>query len=106
MPKPETASGYVPCACRDCMELAITDHGEPVLCSDCEEAGCEAGVEQECQSPNAYGCGENEPEHTKDADCTLDVDMQCIVCGVSHSSECPQCHGRGFHRPNCPEFNS
>jgi hypothetical protein len=43
------------------MEIAITDHGEPALCSDCQAAGCEAGAEQECQSPNAYGCGENDP---------------------------------------------
>lgn len=46
--------GYVPCACRDCMEIAIGKRGE-ALCSECEEAGCEAG-EGECQRDDAYGC--------------------------------------------------
>jgi hypothetical protein len=55
-------SGYVACACRDCMETAITSDGKLALCSDCEEAGCEAGAEKECCSPHAYGCGENEPQ--------------------------------------------
>ena len=48
-------SGYVSCACRDCMEIAITTSGEPALCSGCQEAGCEAGAEKECQAPGAYG---------------------------------------------------
>lgn len=55
---PTLDSGYRNCACRDCFEIAI---GEPgALCSECEEAGCEAGTEQECQAPNAYGQGEDE----------------------------------------------
>ena len=46
-------SGYIPCGCRDCMEIAI---GEPgALCWECEEAGCEAGAEGECSAPGAYG---------------------------------------------------
>ena len=54
-------SSYTDCACRDCFEIAI---GEPrqALCSQCEEAGCEAGAEAECQSPNAYGMGDEEEE--------------------------------------------
>lgn len=44
-------SGYRPCACRDCFEIAI---GEPgALCHACEDAGC-AG-DRECQAAGAYG---------------------------------------------------
>ena len=60
-------NGYRPCACRDCMEIAI---GEPgALCHECKEAGCtpcdcvdpDRGCEHgECQSPTAYGCDELE----------------------------------------------
>jgi hypothetical protein len=61
MPERKIISGYVPCACRDCMEVAITDHGEPALCSRCQEAGCEAGVEKECRVPDwVYGGDEVE----------------------------------------------
>lgn len=43
--------GYVPCACRDCLETAIGEPGalcgEPgALCGECEDAGCE--LEREC----------------------------------------------------------
>lgn len=45
-------TGYQPCGCRDCMELAI---GEPgVLCCECDEAGCEH--DQECQVEFAFRC--------------------------------------------------
>lgn len=37
--KPDAPSGYVPCGCRDCMEIAIGQPGE--MCNECEEAGCE-----------------------------------------------------------------
>lgn len=46
--------GYVPCACRDCMNVAIGRRGK-AMCDDCLEAGCEYG-EHECSSPYAYGC--------------------------------------------------
>lgn len=48
-------SGYVSCACRDCMEIAIMTDGKPALCSDCAEAGCEAGAEKECQASGTCG---------------------------------------------------
>jgi hypothetical protein len=51
--------GYTDCACRDCFEIAIGVSGE-ALCSGCEEAGCEAGENQECQAPGAYGADEEE----------------------------------------------
>lgn len=43
------SSGYTPCACRDCMETAISDDwAVPALCWECEEAGCDADGESEC----------------------------------------------------------
>ena len=52
---PARTIGYVGCACRDCMEIAIGSiHA---LCSACETAGCEA-VFGECKAPAAYGCSE------------------------------------------------
>jgi hypothetical protein len=42
--------------------------------------------------------------HEQDSDCApFLVDEQCTVCGVTHSNECPECHGRGFHKPKCPD---
>lgn len=43
-----TMSGYKPCACRDCFETAIGDEGEPALCHECEDAGCDCDGEHEC----------------------------------------------------------
>lgn len=57
-------SGYRPCACRDCMEIAIGDDG--ALCWECQEAGCEGG-ETECCAPGAYAEGEETPTPTEDA---------------------------------------
>lgn len=56
-------SGYIPCACRDCMDIAI---GEPgALCNECQDASCIPIVEwrepiqfassYECQRDDAYG---------------------------------------------------
>ena len=50
------APGYVPCACRDCCEIAIGKPG--ALCHECDDAGC--APERECQAADAYG-GEAEP---------------------------------------------
>ena len=41
--------------------------------------------------------------HEKDSDCTVGEDGQCSVCGVTHTNECPECHGRGFHTTECPD---
>ncbi len=55
--------GYCGCACRDCFEIAISAAGEPALCWECEEAGCDAEGESECCRSDAYGCDEeNESE--------------------------------------------
>ena len=53
-------SGYVPCACRDCMEIAIQGSEKKAYCVACEAAGCPdyqgvPGMSQECQAPGAYG---------------------------------------------------
>ncbi len=65
------ASGYRDCACRDCFEIAIGEEG--ALCSECEEAGCEAGAEKECEAPGAYG---------------VDVDCSCSRGGSAMFCEC------------------
>jgi hypothetical protein len=40
--------------------------------------------------------------HTKDSDCTIDTETLCCnVCGVEHGDVCPDCGGRGFHKPTC-----
>lgn len=52
-------SGYSDCACRDCFDIAISDDiAQPDLCGDCEEAGCDAEGEEDCQRADAYGDGE------------------------------------------------
>lgn len=41
-------------------------------------------------------------QHDKDSDCTVNEETLCCDgCGVDHSEECPDCGGRGFHKPNC-----
>jgi hypothetical protein len=52
-------SGYVHCACRDCMNLAISGDGKPALCGECSQCGCDGDGLQECQSPTAYGMEED-----------------------------------------------
>lgn len=67
-------SGYVPCNCRDCFDIAISDgriftrheddgteHGRDVLVRDDDEAMCfeciehDCGLgERECKRPDAY----------------------------------------------------
>lgn len=42
-------------------------------------------------------------EHTKDSDCILDDDMQCVVCHVDHSDICVSCGARAYHTSNCLE---
>ena len=47
-------SGYIHCACRDCMEITIgTIRKGGDFCDDCIEHGCE--VDTECKSPHSYG---------------------------------------------------
>lgn len=50
-------TGYIPCACRDCFEIAIGKIGA-ALCHECVDAGCEANEEAECCAEGAYGSGE------------------------------------------------
>jgi hypothetical protein len=59
--KTPSSTGYVHCACRDCMEVAIQGAGEQkTYCAACAEAGCPdhqgvPGMSQECRAPGAYG---------------------------------------------------
>lgn len=51
-------SGYVPCACRDCFDIAIADNqADGALCHECEEAGC-GHNDGECKRSDAYGADE------------------------------------------------
>ena len=43
-------TGYTYCACRDCFEIAIGE--DPVMCNECEDAGCE--MDEDCQREDAY----------------------------------------------------
>lgn len=60
-------SGYTFCACRDCMDVTVSDDmAQPELCSECQDAGCEPwkttgepmsgwyGLAYECQREDAY----------------------------------------------------
>lgn len=66
--EPETAtqSGYTHCACRDCMDVAMSSNvSKPELCSECKDAGCvpiapyneriQFCSTYECQRDDAYG---------------------------------------------------
>lgn len=66
--------GYVPCACRDCREIAIGKRGEAV-CVECEEAGCE--LDSECKLPHAYCEGD---ERAGDPDIEVNGVACCPVC--------------------------
>lgn len=62
--KSKKQSGYVPCTCRDCMEIAIGVSGE-AYCYECEEAGCAdyqgvRGMLQECQVDRFDECDDAE----------------------------------------------
>lgn len=62
---PAPQSGYTPCACRDCMDTAVSsDTAQPELCAECTEAECEPlpmtpspGMLSmfNCQRDDAYG---------------------------------------------------
>lgn len=63
--QPETVpqSGYTACACRDCMDTAVSsDTSKPELCAECEQAGCvtvavlvaDLVVSADCQRDDAY----------------------------------------------------
>lgn len=54
---PGTASGYRPCACRDCFEIAIGIPG--AMCNECDAAGCEHGEDCSRDDLNQLECGCN-----------------------------------------------
>jgi hypothetical protein len=77
-------SGYIPCACRDCMEIAIGAPG--ALCHECETAGCDP--EAECCAPGAYG-GSDEPEPTAPATPAAPLFHGAIELVVTHDEGAP-----------------
>lgn len=49
-------SGATPCACRDCMQIAISnDRTKPDLCNDCQEAGCSDYLNTTAEIRERYG---------------------------------------------------
>lgn len=49
-------SGYTPCACRDCFDIAISANvRRPELCTLCALLGCDATGQSDCERPDAYG---------------------------------------------------
>lgn len=68
-----TQSGYTPCGCRDCMEIAISsDVTKPELCSACEgNCGPAFSTSLECQAPYDICVLEDADEIERDMyDCT------------------------------------
>lgn len=54
MPPISRYSGYTPCRCRDCFEIAVSYNMlDPDFCKDCVQAGCEDN--KECKAEGAYG---------------------------------------------------
>lgn len=59
-------SGYVHCACRDCMDIAMGLYGI-AMCRECDAAGCQplssfhdwSSWQNECQRPDAYEMSES-----------------------------------------------
>ena len=47
-----------------------------------------------------------DPIHESDAECTLDEDDCCEVCGVMHGDPCEECGGRGYHAAGCSEIGA
>ena len=72
-----TQSGYTPCKCRDCMEIAISnDMANPDYCHDCEgNCGPENTLSTECQAPHAYCEGSDE------SDVEVAGTVYCGTCG-------------------------
>lgn len=62
-------SGYTPCACRDCFDVAVSDDMDaPDLCGDCLDAGCDEHGGSECQRSDAYGASDYADELSFDHD--------------------------------------
>lgn len=71
------SEGYVPCACRDCFEIAIAGDEGPHFCWECEEAGCEEGEECQVEPPLCEACG--------DGEYILNSADVCTECGMAES---------------------
>jgi len=72
------SSGYTPCKCRDCMEVAISnDVTKPDYCGACEDTcGPKNTTSAECQAEHAY-CAAASQEDFEDAEGLA----YCGACG-------------------------
>lgn len=74
-------SGYCPCACGPCFDIAISDSdGNPALCNECESAGCE-----ESESGDCARCDDGSCSHDSCADPR--EDNTCVRC-VEREADC------------------
>lgn len=79
-------SGYAPCACRDCCDIAISDDiARPDLCWACEEAGCSREGDGECSRADAYGCEEDQDDTPRSPFALLDDALRTIVRNYEHT---------------------
>lgn len=84
------SSGYRPCACRDCFEIAIGEAG--AMCHACEDAGCSG--DGECSAPGAYGGDEPEPTEPEALQqVTLVMAQNAVTNGARIRTEC-EANGR------------
>lgn len=70
-------SGYCNCACRDCFEIAISSDDKPALCWECEESGCSAEGDSECDrepEQSCPHCGSEDLQGTP-------ISLNCAECG-------------------------
>lgn len=83
-------SGYLPCACRDCFEIAIGEKG--AMCHECESAGCELDSECCCEPELEEPALENEYGEP-----VSDTSEGC-ECGGSHIVEIGDVDGEAAAR--------
>ncbi len=63
-------SGYTPCACETCMDIAISNDHRYALCWACKEAGCDAVAGSPCARTDF------EDEQTGENDGTRDEERE------------------------------
>lgn len=60
-------SGYSPCACRDCFDVAVSnDIANPDLCGLCADAGCDEEGESACERDHEEEDAEHGPDIADD----------------------------------------
>jgi hypothetical protein len=95
-------SGYTACACRDCMDVSISNRIDtPELCLLCKGAGCEPN-NGECQRDDAYGATEAEPEPEAQWCRYCDSPITLAADGAWEDASGACGCGRGEHEPGPP----